>query len=38
MVGSVVFLAALSLASGLLVAIPSGFVQKAIVAFAGGLR
>jgi len=38
MVGSVVFLAALSLASGLLVAIPSGFVQTAIVAFAGGLR
>jgi formate hydrogenlyase subunit 3/multisubunit Na+/H+ antiporter MnhD subunit len=38
MVGSVVFLAALSLASGLFVAFPSGFVQNAIVAFAGGLR
>ena len=38
MVGSVVFLAALSLASGLLIAFPSDFVQGAIVAFAGGLR
>jgi formate hydrogenlyase subunit 3/multisubunit Na+/H+ antiporter MnhD subunit len=38
MVGSVVFLAALSLLSGLFVAIPSGFVQNAIVAVAGGLR
>ena len=38
MVSSVVFLAALSLASGLFVAFPSGFVQNAIVAFAGGLR
>jgi NADH:ubiquinone oxidoreductase subunit 5 (subunit L)/multisubunit Na+/H+ antiporter MnhA subunit len=38
MVGSVVLLAALSLASGFLVAFPSGFVQGAIVAFAGGLR
>jgi formate hydrogenlyase subunit 3/multisubunit Na+/H+ antiporter MnhD subunit len=38
MVASVVLLAALSLASGLLVALPAGFVQGAITAFAGGLR
>jgi proton-translocating NADH-quinone oxidoreductase chain N len=38
MVGSVAALAALSLASGLLVAFPSDFVRTAIVAFAGGLK
>jgi proton-translocating NADH-quinone oxidoreductase chain N len=38
MVGSVVFLAALSLISGLLIAFPSAFVQTAIIAFAGGSR
>jgi NADH-quinone oxidoreductase subunit L len=38
MVGSVVALAALSLASGLLVAFPSEFIRTAIVAFAGGIR
>ncbi len=38
MVWSVVFLGALSLASGLLVALPAGMVQQSIVAFAGGLR
>jgi len=38
MVWSVVFLGALSLASGLLVALPSGLVQHSIVAFTGVLR
>jgi proton-translocating NADH-quinone oxidoreductase chain N len=38
MVGSVVFLGAISLVSGLLVALPSGLVQAGIVAFAGGLQ
>jgi NADH:ubiquinone oxidoreductase subunit 5 (subunit L)/multisubunit Na+/H+ antiporter MnhA subunit len=38
MVGSVVFLAALSLLSGFLVAIPSAFIKTAIVASAWGLK
>jgi len=38
MVGSVVFLAALSLLSGILVAYPSALIRVAITAIAGGLR
>jgi proton-translocating NADH-quinone oxidoreductase chain N len=38
MVGSVLFLAALSLASGILVAYPSTFIQNTICSLAGGLK
>jgi NADH-quinone oxidoreductase subunit L len=38
MVGSVTFLAALSLLSGILVAFPSAFVRDALAAIAGGAR
>jgi proton-translocating NADH-quinone oxidoreductase chain N len=38
MVGSVVFLAALALLSGILVAFPSAFIKAAITGMAGGLR
>jgi NADH:ubiquinone oxidoreductase subunit 5 (subunit L)/multisubunit Na+/H+ antiporter MnhA subunit len=38
MVGSVVFLAALSLLSGILVAYPSALIRDAIASIAGGLR
>jgi NADH:ubiquinone oxidoreductase subunit 5 (subunit L)/multisubunit Na+/H+ antiporter MnhA subunit len=38
MVGSVVFLAVLSLASGLLVAAPAAFIKDAILVAAGGLK
>ena len=38
MVGSVVFLAALSLVSGILVNIPSAFVHSAVLAMMGGAR
>ena len=38
MVGSVVFLAVMSLVSGILVNIPSAFVHNAVLAMLGGSR
>jgi NADH:ubiquinone oxidoreductase subunit 5 (subunit L)/multisubunit Na+/H+ antiporter MnhA subunit len=38
MVGSVTFLAALSLLSGILVALPSAFIKDALAAIGGGAR